>query len=44
MTRTAPTPGGFVHIAPKATATIEFGRWIVEFLRRYLAPAAVRSS
>ena len=35
---------GFVHTAPKATATIDYERRIGEFLQRYLAPAAIKSS
>ena len=39
-----PVPRGFVHIAPKATVTINFERRIDEFLWRYLAPVPIKSS
>ena len=38
------SPRGFVHIAPKATVTINFERRIDEFLWRYLAPVPIKSS
>ncbi len=37
-------PHGFVHTAPKATATIDYERRIEEFLRTYLSPASEANS